>query len=86
MATASIWCRCPFSLTLVDSCRVFDDNDDDNDNDNVNENDNESDNDSVGWYWLPASCFCLYHYPETSSPVTESIGFQPKPWGWEDPL
>ena len=54
MAATSIWCRCPFSLTLVDSCRVFDDNDDDSDNDgdsvndnvNVNENDNESDNDS----------------------------------------
>ena len=34
------------------------------------------------WYWLPASIFCCYYYPETSSPVTESIGFQPKPWRW----
>ena len=30
-------------------------------------------------YWLPASCFYYYQYPETSSPVTQSIGFQPNP-------
>ena len=50
MAAVSIWCRCPFSLTLVYSCRVFDDNDNDDDSDNdgdsVNDNVNENDNDS----------------------------------------
>ena len=44
MAAASIWCRCPFSLTLVDSCRVFDDNDDDNVNDDDNDSDDDNDN------------------------------------------
>ena len=34
------------------------------------------------WYWLPASIFCCYYYPETSSPVTKSIGFQPKHLRW----
>ena len=34
------------------------------------------------WYWLPASCFYYIHYPETASPVTKSIGFQPKPLRW----
>ena len=44
MAAASIWCRCPFSMTLVDSCRIFDDNDDDNDDDSDGDDDNDSDN------------------------------------------
>ena len=42
--------------------------------------DNDSDNDSDEQrFWLEASIFCCHHYPETSSPVTQSIGFQPKP-------
>ena len=47
----------------------------------LNDSDNDDDSDEL-WYWLPASWFCWYHYPETSSPVTESIGFQPKPLRW----
>ena len=29
------------------------------------------------WYWLPASCFYTIQCPRTSSPITQSIGFQP---------
>ena len=30
------------------------------------------------WYWLPASCLAVISMPRTTSPATQSIGFQPK--------
>ena len=34
------------------------------------------------WYWLPASCLAVISMPRTTSPVTQSIGFQPSWWYW----
>ena len=61
------------------------DNDDDNDDDNVNDNDddnvndNDSDDDGDSGLVLASSQLSLLSAtPETASPVTQSIGFQPK--------
>ena len=32
------------------------------------------------WYWLPARGLAVISMPRTKSPVTQSIGFQPKQW------
>ena len=67
--------------------RVFNDNvndnDNDNDNDNVNDDDNVNDNDSdddgdSGLVLASSQLSLLSATPETASPVTQSIGFQPK--------
>ena len=56
-------------------------NDDVNDDDNVNDDDGDDDNDSdddSGLVLASSQLSLLSATPETASPVTQSIGFQPK--------